>query len=416
MGPEVAHRPAAAGPIVPPGTRTPPDPFSPNYVIDLVDLILDEANILRASDIHLLPTAEGLQAHYRIDGVLQLAGVLPRSLTQNMVGRLKVLADMITYRTDIPQEGRIRGAPGEVEMRVSTFPTYHGEKTVIRIFGGQNEYLRLDDLGLPDEIRRTVAEQLYETSGAILFSGPAGSGKTTTLYTCLRELAKSSRGGRSLMTLEDPIEVLVPGVAQAQINHSAGLDLATGLRSMMRQDPEVIGVGEIRDLPTAEVAFQASLTGHLVLCTFHAGSAAGVINRLEEMGIEPYVMTSGVRAIVCQRLVRRLCTCARPTEDPDQLLGLTVTRARIAVGCEQCRGTGYRGRLALAEIFNPAEPEVSHAIRTQADVSHLESIAQKAGMVPLLERARRTVEEGLTDPTEVRRVLGLSHRMRRHSI
>jgi type II secretory ATPase GspE/PulE/Tfp pilus assembly ATPase PilB-like protein len=378
----------------------------------MVDFIFDEANALRASDIHLLPVAEGLEVHYRIDGVLQLAGVLPAALTQNMVGRLKVLADMITYRTDIPQEGRIRGLPGEVEMRVSTFPTYFGEKAVIRVFGGKGEYLRLDDLGLPEEIRRTLAEQLFETSGAILFSGPAGSGKTTTLYTCLRELAMSSHGGRSLMTLEDPIEVLVPGVAQAQINHAAGLDLAAGLRSMMRQDPEVIGVGEIRDLATAEVAFQASLTGHLVLCTFHAGSAAGVISRLEEMGIEPYVMTSGVRAIVCQRLVRRLCSCARTADAPDQLLGLDVSRARIAVGCEECRGTGYRGRVAMAEILLPGDPEVSQAIRTQADVSHLEAVAQKNGMVALIERACRTVEAGLTDPTEVRRVLGLSHRTR----
>ena len=397
-------------------TRKPPGHTSPNYVIELVDFILNEANLMRASDIHLLPTAEGLEAHYRIDGVLQLIGVLPASLLNNIVGRLKVIADMITYRTDFPQEGRIRGVPGEAEMRVSTFPTYYGEKTVIRVFGGQGNYLKLGDLGLPDEIRQTLAEQLFETSGAILFSGPAGSGKTTTLYTCLRELASACRGGRSLMTLEDPIEVLVPGVAQAQINQQAGLDLATGLRSMMRQDPEVIAVGEIRDLATAEVAFQASLTGHLVLCTFHAGSAAGVISRLSEMGIEPYVMTSGIRAIVCQRLVRRLCSCARATDDANHLLGLDVGRARIAVGCEECRGTGYRGRVALAEILNPADPEVSQAIRSHSDAMSIEAVAQKSGMISLSERARRTVEWGLTDPTEIRRVLGLSPRARLQSI
>lgn len=396
-------------------TRTPPGPSSPNYVIDLVDLILDEANVLRASDIHLLPTAEGLQVHYRIDGVLQLAGVLPRSLTQNMVGRLKVLADMITYRTDIPQEGRIRGVPGEVEMRVSTFPTYHGEKTVIRIFGGQNDYLQLDDLGLPDEIRRTLAEQLYETSGAILFTGPAGSGKTTTLYTCLRELAKSSRGGRSLMTLEDPIEVLVPGVAQAQINQAAGLDLAAGLRSMMRQDPEVIGVGEIRDLPTAEVAFQASLTGHLVLCTFHAGSTAGVINRLEEMGIEPYVMTSGVRAIVCQRLVRRLCALRdqRPTR--------IISSASMSAAPDRRRLRGVpRNRLSrssrpgrdLHPRRSGSQPGHPHPGRRESSRSR----RPEGGHGPPHRTHRLAVEEGLTDPTEIRRVLGLSHRARLLSI
>jgi general secretion pathway protein E len=382
---------------------------SHNYVIDLVDLILSEAILLYVSDVHLLPTAEGVEVRFRIDGVLQLAGVLPTALAPNLVARLKVLANMVTYRTDIPQEGRIRGPAGDVEMRVSTFPTYFGERAVIRMFGGTGEYQRLVDLGLPDEIRRTLLQLLDETSGAILFCGPAGSGKTTTLYTCLRELVAASRGGRSVMTMEDPIEVIVPGVAQAQINQATGFDLVIGLRSMLRQDPEVIAVGEIRDLATAEVAFQASLTGHLVLCTFHAGSAAGVIGRLQEMGIEPYVISSGVRAIVCQRLVRRLCKCAREAEDPLQFLGLDVARARVAVGCDACRGTGYRGRVSLAEILLPNHLEISHAIRNHADVNHLEAIALRTGMVGLPDRARLAVEAGLTDPAEVRRVLGISN-------
>jgi type II secretory ATPase GspE/PulE/Tfp pilus assembly ATPase PilB-like protein len=180
---------------------------------------------------------------------------------------------------------------------------------------------------------------------------------------------------------------------------------------MLRQDPEVIAVGEIRDLATAEVSLQASLTGHLVLCTFHAGSTAGVIGRLIEMGIEPYVITSGVRAIICQRLVRRLCTCARAVDDPVQLLGLDVRRARVAVGCEVCRGTGYRGRVSLAEILTPSNAEVSQAIRIRADVNQLETLALKTGMTGLHERARLTVESGLTDPAEVRRVFGISSRL-----
>ncbi|HEX3448507.1 MAG TPA: ATPase, T2SS/T4P/T4SS family, partial [Isosphaeraceae bacterium] len=227
-------------------------------------------------------------------------------------------------------------------------------------------------------------------------------------YTCLRELSAASRGGRRLMTLEDPIEMLVPGVAQAQINQAAGLDLAVGLRSMMRQDPEVIGVGEIRDLATAEVALQASLTGHLLLCTFHAGSAAGVIGRLAEMGIEPYVIISGVRAIVCQRLVRRLCTCARATADPADLLGLDVSNAWVTVGCTRCRGTGYRGRVMLAEILVPNHQRIRRAIRAHADVGRLEEMAFRSGMVRLSERARYAVQSGLTDPVEFRRVLGIS--------
>jgi type II secretory ATPase GspE/PulE/Tfp pilus assembly ATPase PilB-like protein len=383
------------------------DVSSPSYVIQVVDLILSEAELLNSSDVHLLPTAERMEVFYRIDGVLQFGGELPRSLLPNVVARLKLLANMITYRTDIPQEGRIRQSAGDVEKRVSTFPTHFGEKVVIRMFGGISQFQRLDDLGLPEEIQRTLAGLLSETSGAILFAGPAGSGKTTTLYTCLRELSSASRGGRSLMTLEDPIEMLVPGVAQAQINQAAGLDLAVGLRSMMRQDPEVIGVGEIRDLATAEVAFQASLTGHLLLCTFHAGSAAGVIGRLSEMGIEPYVIISGVRAIVCQRLLRRLCTCARRTEDPVELLGIDVPGAWVTVGCPQCRGTGYRGRVMLAEILIPNSRRIRRAIRAHADVVRLEQMALRSGMVGLPERARRAIEAGLTDPAEYRRVLGI---------
>jgi type II secretory ATPase GspE/PulE/Tfp pilus assembly ATPase PilB-like protein len=276
------------------------------------------------------------------------------------------------------------------------------------MFGGFSQFRRLEDLGLPDEISRTLSALLNEASGAIMFTGPAGSGKTTTLYTCLRELSSASRGGRSLMTLEDPIEMLVPGVAQAQINLATGLDLAVGLRSMMRQDPEVIGVGEIRDLATAEVALQASLTGHLLLSTFHAGTAAGVIGRLAEMGIEPYVIISGVRAIVCQRLVRRLCTCARAASDTADLLGLDVSSAMVAVGCSRCRGTGYRGRVMLAEILVPDNQRIRRAIRAHADVGRLEEMAVRSGMVKLSERGRQAVQAGLTDPTEFRRVLGIS--------
>jgi type II secretory ATPase GspE/PulE/Tfp pilus assembly ATPase PilB-like protein len=382
---------------------------SHTYVIEVVDLILDEAVNVSASDVHLLPTSSSLEVYYRIDGVLQLAGVLPKTVLPNVVARLKLLANMITYRTDIPQEGRILEPGAEVEKRVSSFPTHHGEKVVIRLFGGVTQFQRLPDLGLPEEILDTLSRLLSETSGAILFAGPAGSGKTTTLYTCFREISIASRGGRSLMTLEDPIEMLVAGVAQAQINQAAGLDLAVGLRSMMRQDPEVIGVGEIRDLATAEVAFQASLTGHLLLCTFHAGSATGVIGRLTEMGIEPYVIISGVRAIVCQRLVRRLCTCARPAENAAELLGLDVTNAWVRVGCPRCRGTGYRGRVMLAEIFVPSDRRIRRAIRAHVDVLRLEELARRSGMIKLSDRARDAVQAGLTDPVEVRRVLGISN-------
>ncbi len=384
------------------------DPTSPRYVIDLVDLIVNEARRAHASDVHLLPMADGLATRYRVDGVLQPAGRLPRALAPNVVARLKVLADLMTYRTDVPQEGRVRGAPGDVEMRVSTFPTLHGEKAVIRLFGGAGQYQQLDDLGLPAEIRRTLGQLLGETTGAILLAGPAGSGKTTTLYACLREQMAASAGSRSLATLEDPIEVAIPDVAQSQVNPVAGFDMASGLRSLMRQDPEIIAVGEIRDLPTAEVALQAALTGHLVLCTFHAGSASGAFGRLADMGIEPYVLRNGIRAVVSQRLVRKLCRCARPVDDPTQFLGLPVEHARVAVGCRDCRLTGYHGRIVLAEVLVPDRHEVGRAILARADMDTLETLAVDAGMVGLARRARNAVEEGLTDPAEVRRVLGIA--------
>ena len=393
---------------VPPGSLAGLDPARPNYVVEVVDRLIEEARIANASDVHLLPTAGGLEAKYRIDGVLQSAAIVANNVAANVVARLKVMADLMTYRTDVPQEGRIRGQAGDVEMRVSTFPTLHGEKAVIRLFGGVGRYQRLDDLGLPAEIRRVLGEQLGETSGAILLAGPAGSGKTTTLYACLREQIAASEGRRSVATLEDPIEVALDGAAQSQVNPAAGFDLAMGLRSLMRQDPEVIAVGEIRDRATAEVAFQASLTGHLVLATFHAGSAAGAVSRLADMGIEPYVLRSGLRAILCQRLARRLCACARQADDPRQLLGLGVESARVAVGCPGCRATGYDGRVMLAEVLIPDREEVGRAILARADVDALRAVARRAGMVGLLDRARLAVEAGLTDPAEVRRVLGFA--------
>jgi general secretion pathway protein E len=381
---------------------------SSKAAVDLVDLILSEARGVGASDVHLQPTPSGLEIRWRVDGVLVLAGVLPPRLAPNVVARLKVLAELLTYRTDVPQEGRIREVDAEGEVRVSTFPTLHGEKAVIRLFAASGRYLRLDDLGLPPDVRDALARALGETSGAILMSGPAGSGKTTTIYACLRELVDASAGRRSLVTLEDPIEVAVDGVTQSQVNPSAGFDLATGLRSLLRQDPEVIVVGEVRDRPTAEVAFQASLTGHLVLSTFHAGSAAGAIARLSDMGIEPYLIRSGLLAVVSQRLVRKLCDCARDDSDPKSKLGLPVSRSRVAVGCEACGGTGYRGRMVLAELLEPDRLGLGPAILARTDVQALEREALQAGMVGRWRRACQAIDQGLTSPAEVRRVLGFS--------
>jgi type II secretory ATPase GspE/PulE/Tfp pilus assembly ATPase PilB-like protein len=384
------------------------DENDPHCVPRLVDVILAAARRSRATDVHLVPRADSLEMHWRLDGVLQPIAAFPAALAPRIVARLKVLAQLLTYRTDVPQEGRWRGADGQAidEVRISTFPTLFGEKAVVRLFAGSGKFLVLGDLGLPAEVLDTLRSLLDETGGVILVTGPAGSGKTTTIYAALRELADKTRGGRSLVSLEDPVEVVVPGVAQSQVHPAAGFDMAAGLRSLLRQDPDVMLVGEIRDRGTAETVFQASLTGHLVLTTFHAGSAAQAVNRLSDMGIEPYLLRSGIQAILCQRLLRRLCGCATTSADEGARLGMPVGVVRIPAGCPECGGTGYHGRFVLTEMLLPRQTELGRAILSRSDAAELERLAVEAGMVPQGQRACEAVAAGWTSPAEVRRVLG----------
>ena len=342
------------------------DAADPSYAIRFVDLLLTAAKVAKASDVHLQPDSQGLDVRWRLDGVLQRIGVFSSGESADVVARLKVLAELLTYRTDVPQEGRIRQQRSEIEMRVSTFPTLHGERAVVRLFATQQRFQYLSELGLPAEIQQSLERLLCETSGALIISGPAGSGKTTTAYACLRHLVRASEGGKSVVSLEDPIEVSVDGVAQSQVNAHAGFDLAIGLRSLMRQDPEAILVGEIRDRDAAEIVFQAALTGHIVVTTFHAGSAAAAVSRLSDMGIEPYLLRSGILAILNQRLVRQLCSCAREVSSDEQLLGLPVEKAWESVGCEKCRQTGYAGRLVLAEMLKADDSELGRAILSKS--------------------------------------------------
>jgi general secretion pathway protein E len=387
------------------------DPADPEYATRSIDAALAAARNAGASDIHFQPTGDGLELKFRLDGVLVPAASFPPQLATNITARLKVLAGLLTYHTDRPQEGRVRLPQADVEMRVCTFPTLHGERTVVRLFGGAQQYQHLDNLGLPDDVLSPLRVLLSETSGAILVSGPAGSGKTTTIYACLREIARHGNGSRSLVSIEDPIEVAVAGVAQSQVHPPAGLDLATGLRFLMRQDPEVIMVGEIRDRATAEAALQASLTGHLLLSTFHAGSAAETVGRLLDMGIEPYVLRSGLLAILNQRLLRRLCSCARPSDDPDARLGLPVERVKAPHGCNECGGTGYRGRFLLVEMLTLSRSQLAQAILARSDTAAIERLAAEGGMVSRWQRACRAVDDGWTSPAEVRRVLGFSEKI-----
>jgi type II secretory ATPase GspE/PulE/Tfp pilus assembly ATPase PilB-like protein len=270
-------------------------------------------------------------------------------------------------------------------MRVSTFPTVHGEKAVVRIFNNSALLFDLDQLGLRPEVYQTLTGLLNERTGAVYLTGPSGSGKTTTIYACLRRLARD--GGRNIVTIEDPVERWVEGVSQSQARPGTEFDFARGLRSLLRQDPDVIMVGEIRDRETAAVASEAALTGHLVFSTLHAGSACGVVGRLLEMGVEPYILTSGIKGILNQRLLRRRCEACQ------------------GAGCEQCGGSGYRGRLLIAELLTP-DADFRRAILAKSDTEALEAVAGKAEWQSLRAAADAAVAAGQTTAEEVARVLG----------
>ena len=389
---------------------------NPQAAVELVDALLAASVAVGASDLHLLPTADGLQATWRIDGVLQPVGKIAPELAANVVTRLKVLARLLTYRTNVPQEGRITADGSAVEVRISTFPTLFGEKVVARnLPRGAQPLANLAELGLPSEVQQSLRNALSQTSGALVVAGPAGSGKTTTAYACLREILHASGSQRSIASLEDPVEVVLPGVAQSQVADAAGFDLLTGLRSLVRQDPEVIFIGEIRDPEAAAVAIQAALTGQLLVTTFHATDAASALSRLGEMGIPPYAIRSAIHAIVAQRLVRRLCDCAIPDEAaPAELIALLPSlgiepqrlRRHRPDGCEACRSTGYLGRLALAEILDLRLQAIGAAILQRADAAAIRQAATSAGMIPLARRAAELVAAGQTSVSEVVRVFG----------
>jgi type II secretory ATPase GspE/PulE/Tfp pilus assembly ATPase PilB-like protein len=363
----------------------------------LVDLILTEAVRVSASDIHFEPTPTSLEVRFRLDGVLHRVAILSRDLAANVVARLKVLAELLTYRQDIPQEGRLTDGRTQfsVDMRVSTFPTIHGEKAAVRVFGAAASVFDLEQLGLPDALLAQLRQQFQQRTGAIFLTGPSGSGKTTTLYACLRHLLRESHGGRHIVTIEDPVEQVLEGVTQSQARPGTEFDFARGLRSLLRQDPEIIMVGEVRDSDTAHIVIEAALTGHLVLSTLHAGSSCGVISRLLEMGIESYLLTSGLKGILNQRLVRRLCpVCRRQTE-----------HGWDAPGCDQCVGTGYQGRMLLAELVLMDEP-LRQAVLARKDTVALERCAAESGRPTIWACADRALEQGWTDANEVMRVLG----------
>lgn len=383
-----------------------PQPLGPSDVPRAVDAILAGAQEAGASDVHLIPADSGLRMLWRIDGVLHEVAAFPREVRSNVVARLKVLADLLTYQSDVPQEGRIAAAKGNVEIRISTFPTVFGEKAVVRLFAGTNQLRSLGELGLPDEVRTTLQALLTERGGVVLATGPAGSGKTTTAYACLREIAAQRDVPRSVVTLEDPVESVVEGTAQSQIRQAAGFTYEAGMRSLLRQDPDVILVGEIRDPATAQSVFQAALTGHLILSTFHAGSAAETVSRLFDMGIEGYQLRSALRGVLNQRLLRRLCRCAIPATTNDDFLGLDVAQAFLPVGCAECHGTGYRGRFLVVELLVPDSSGDGSMLCGSASASEIERLAVDSGLKTRWSHASEAVTAGRTSPAEVRRAFG----------
>jgi len=378
-------------------------------VVNLVNLIVSTALRERASDIHLLPFENTLQLRYRIDGLLQEKPPPPKPLHAALVSRIKIMADMNIAERFMPQDGHIqihhRGA--RVDIRVGTMPTIHGESVVMRLLVKHERLLRPQELGL-DAGRAALLSHLVEKPhGLFLTTGPTGSGKTTTLYSILQGVYAPEK---KILTIEDPVEYELAGVAQIPVRPSRGFTFATGLRAILRQDPDVIMVGEIRDVETAEIAIRAALTGHQVFSTLHTNDAPSAVTRLMDMGIEPFLISSSLEGVLAQRLVRRVCPeCRRPTpvsellrEKLELLSGRPLTGEFFAgVGCEECRG-GYRGRVGIFELL-AVTPALREMILQRRSAAELKATARKT-MVTMQEDALRKAGEGQTTLEEIVRV------------
>jgi len=375
-------------------------------IVRLVDRLLADAVRTGATDVHLEPDQTLVRCRYRVDGALSQAATLPRELKSAVAARIKVMAGLNISESRLPQDGKIvaRILGRNINLRISTMPTVHGENIVVRVLDRNRLALGLGELGLSEPNVAALSEAIARESGMILVTGPTGSGKTTTLYAALAEINALER---NIATLEDPVEYELPLIRQAQINPQAGLTFGVGLRALLRQDPDVILVGEMRDRETADVALRAAMTGHLVLSTLHTNSAAGAIPRLLEMGVEAYLLASTLVAVVAQRLLRKLCPhCAAPDPEPDRkelrALGLTVKdaqRLRRPVGCEQCGGSGYAGRRAVAEVL-AVTPTVAGLIGVAEGRAGIAEAARSEGMVLMEEDARELVLRGETSLTE----------------
>jgi type IV pilus assembly protein PilB len=385
-------------------------------IVRYVNLLILQALNERASDIHVEPTPTELRIRYRIDGVLHDVSTAPRTISSAVITRLKVMADMNVAEHRIPQDGRISlnvGSKG-IDLRIATLPTIHGEKCVMRVLDKSSVVLGFSDLGFDEDLLSTYEGLYTKPYGTILVTGPTGSGKSTTLYTTLTALNSPEK---NIITVEDPVELQLKGVNQVQLNVKAGLTFASALRSILRADPDIVLVGEIRDKETAVIAIEAALTGHMVLATLHTNSAAATPMRLIEMGLEPFLVTSALSGVLAQRLARRLCVHCKeayePTEADITAAGWStqevekaggITKVFRSVGCSACANTGYRGRKALAELL-PLTEEIERSIIEGGSVEDIHKIAVAQGMVTLRQSGLRKAIEGETTLEEVLRVV-----------
>ncbi|MFW6381650.1 MAG: type II secretion system ATPase GspE [Bacillota bacterium] len=377
-------------------------------IVKLANVIINQAVRMRASDIHIEPQAENVRVRYRIDGVLKENMTAPKYSQAALTSRLKIIADLDITKRMIPQDGRVAMNVGgiKVDMRVSTLPTIYGEKVVIRLLRQDTELINIDKLGFTAENREKFIDLIEQPHGILLVTGPTGSGKSTTLFSALRHLNSTTK---NIVTIEDPVEYRLDGINQIQANNKTGLTFARTMRAILRQDPDIVMVGEIRDEETARIAIRAALTGHLVLSTLHTNDAVSSITRLVDMGIEPYLVASTVKGVLAQRLVRRLCDSCKEKYDPppeEQALlqpeeGTNLYRSG---GCNKCNSTGYYGRLAVQELLI-VDDKIKELVVEDADEQKLKEYAINKGMKALQEDGIAKVKKGLTTYEELIRVI-----------
>lgn len=380
--------------------------------IRLVNSIIERAVAENASDIHLEPREDGLAVRMRIDGVLHNILTVPSNLKNSVISRVKIMGDMDIAERRIPQDGRsnVRIRQMDIDMRMATLPTIYGEKVVIRLLRKTEQLLTSQGIGLTGNNLAKYEELIKNSSGVILLVGPTGSGKSSTMYTMINDLNSEEV---NIVTLEDPVEYNLEGINQVQINEKTGLTFASGLRSILRQDPDIIAVGEIRDGETAEIAMRSAITGHLVLSTVHANDSTSTLSRLVDIGVEPYIITNAVKGIIYQRLVRKICPHCKKPYKPDEeeldILHMTPEEAEgvefyKGEGCPECLDTGYRGRTGVFEILM-LNTQIKRKFRDNASSEELQKAIDESGFEPLVQDCRKLVLSGETTVDEARKIL-----------